>query len=112
MSEAGTKRCVVAYATREHQYLWTVDLPESATIADALDIARGIAAATLTTPTTRRGLLDVPWDTAPVGIFGELRDRKDVPRDGDRIEIYRPLRNDPRQRRRERVRRDRRAKRG
>jgi putative ubiquitin-RnfH superfamily antitoxin RatB of RatAB toxin-antitoxin module len=35
-----------------------------------------------------------------------------VPGDGDRIEIYRPLRSDPRQRRRERVRRDRRAKRG
>jgi putative ubiquitin-RnfH superfamily antitoxin RatB of RatAB toxin-antitoxin module len=53
----------------------------------------------------------VPWDAAPVGIFGEPRERQDVPADGDRIEIYRPLRSDPRQRRREKVRRDRRAKR-
>jgi hypothetical protein len=112
MSEARIKRCVVAYATREHQYLWTVDLPERATIAEALEIARGLAAATLTTAGTRCELDDVPWDTAPVGIFGEPRDRAEVPGDGDRIEIYRPLRSDPRQRRRERVRRDRRAKRG
>ena len=49
MAEAGTKRCVVAYATRDHQYLWTVELAESATIADALSIARGLAASTLTT---------------------------------------------------------------
>ena len=112
MSEAGTKRCVVAYATRDHQYLWTVDLHEEATIAEALEVARGLAAATLTTPDTRRELEEVPWDIAPVGIFGEPRDREDVPGDGDRIEIYRPLRSDPRQRRRERVRHDRRAKRG
>jgi uncharacterized protein len=112
MSAGGTKRCVVAYATREHQYLWTVDLPEGATIADALEVARGLAAATLTTVVTRRELDEVPWDTAPVGIFGEPRDRAEVPGDGDRIEIYRPLRGDPRQRRRERVRHDRRARRG
>jgi putative ubiquitin-RnfH superfamily antitoxin RatB of RatAB toxin-antitoxin module len=112
MSEARTKRCVVAYATREHQYLWTVDLPEGATIAEALEVARGLAAVTLTTPGTRRELEELPWDSAPVGIFGESHDRADVPGDGDRIEIYRPLRSDPRQRRRERVRRDRRSKRG
>jgi hypothetical protein len=110
MSEEGTKRCVVAYATREHQYLWTVDLHERATIADALEVARGLAAATLTTAATRQELHEVPWDTAPVGIFGEPRERQDVPADGDRIEIYRPLLSDPRQRRREKVRRDRRAK--
>ena len=112
MSEARIKRCVVAYATREHQYLWTVDLPERATIAEALEVARGLAAVTLTTPGTRRELEEIPWDTAPVGIFGEPRGRAELPADGDRIEIYRPLRSDPRQRRRERVRGDRRAKRG
>ena len=112
MSETGTKRCVVAYAAREHQYLWTVDLHERATIADALEVARGLAAATPTTAATRQELQEVPWDTAPVGIFGEPRERQDVPDDGDRIEIYRPLLGDPRQRRREKVRRDRRAKQG
>ena len=112
MAEPGTKRCVVAYATREHQYLWTVDLPERATIAEALEIARGLAATTLTTRGTREEINEVPWDSAPVGIFGEPRDRRDVPGDGDRIEIYRPLRSDPRERRRERVRKDRKSKHG
>jgi len=86
----------VAYATRERQYLWPVELAPGATICYALAAAR--LAANLDT---------VPWDEAPVGIFGELRERTDVPQEGDRIEIYRPLASDPRQRRRERVQRQR-----
>lgn len=86
----------MAYATRERQYLWPVELAPGATIGDALAAAR--LAANLDT---------VPWDDAPVGIFGELRERTDVPQEGDRIEIYRPLASDPRQRRRERVQRQR-----
>jgi putative ubiquitin-RnfH superfamily antitoxin RatB of RatAB toxin-antitoxin module len=92
----GAKRCLVAYATPERQYLWPVELAADETIGDALAAAR--LAANLDT---------VPWEDAPVGIFGELRERTDVPQDGDRIEIYRPLASDPRQRRRERVQRQR-----
>ena len=47
----------------------------------------------------------IPWDIAAVGIFGELRTRSDPCADGDRIELYRPLTRDPRERRRERVQR-------
>jgi hypothetical protein len=92
----GAKRCLVAYATRERQYLWPVELAPEGTIADALAVARLAA-----------NLDSVPWEDAPVGIFGELRERTDVPQEGDRIEIYRPLASDPRQRRRERVQRQR-----
>jgi uncharacterized protein len=98
MIEGGRKRCVVAYATRERQYLWAVDVDADATIADAIEAARQLADEP-----------DVPWDTAPVGIFGEVRERSDRPAEGDRIEIYRPLANDPRDRRRERVQRQRKA---
>ena len=94
MADAPRKRCVVAYALPDRQYLWTVELPVGATIAQALDEARRVASD-----------LDVPWDSADVGIFGELCDRHDVPRDGDRIELYRPLAQDPRESRRERARR-------
>jgi len=87
------KRCVVAYATAVQQHLWTVQLPRDATIGDAIIAARKIAR-----------LNEVPWEDAAVGIFGELRTRADVPMDGDRIELYRPLPNDPREERRERVR--------
>jgi uncharacterized protein len=92
----GGKRCCVAYATRERQYLWRVELPPSASIADALSAARALA-----------GDETIPWDSAAVGIFGEPRLRSDPCADGDRIELYRPLRRDPRERRRERAQRER-----
>jgi putative ubiquitin-RnfH superfamily antitoxin RatB of RatAB toxin-antitoxin module len=84
---------VVAYATRERQYLWAIELPLAGTIADAIEAARRVA-----------NLPEAPWETAPVGIFGELRDRSDQPADGDRVELYRPLHRDPRDQRRDRVR--------
>jgi len=93
VTHSTTKRCVVAYATPERQHLWTVELAPGASIADAINAARALAPEAV-----------VPWDDAPVGIFGELRARADVPADGDRVEIYRSLPNDPRQVRRERVR--------
>jgi putative ubiquitin-RnfH superfamily antitoxin RatB of RatAB toxin-antitoxin module len=101
VSSPGRKHCVVAYATRDEQWLWTVELPEGATVADALTEARRIA-----------NRSDVPWDSAPLGIFGQPCSRADIPREGDRIELYRALPSDPRQRRRERVRTERRASRG
>lgn len=90
----GKKRCIVAYATREHQYLWMVELPESASVEAALDAARAGAPE-----------VEVPWEHAEIGIFGETCVRGHVPADGDRIEIYRPLGRDPREARRERVHR-------
>jgi hypothetical protein len=83
------KHCVVAYGDSARQYLWRVALPAEATIADAIEVARRQAPD-----------IDVPWDSAPVGICGEPRSRADLPADGDRIELYRPLRDDPRARRR------------
>ena len=85
------KRCTVAYATAERQWLWAVTLADGATVADALEQARAQVAG-----------IEVPWN-ADVGIFGELCDRAAVPRDGDRIEIYRPLKADPKESRRERA---------
>ena len=86
MSEEGTKRCVVAYATREHQYLWTVDLPERATIADALEVARGLAAATLTTAATRQDYKKCPgtprrWESSVSRENGRRADRRRPHRD-------------------------------
>jgi uncharacterized protein len=86
------KSCTVAFATPDRQWVWQLRLSDDATVADALADARAQAAG-----------LDVPWD-ADVGIFGELCDRGAVPRDGDRIEIYRPLKADPKESRRERAR--------
>ena len=71
---ADRKRCVVAYATRDEQWLWNVELPAEATVADALNEARALA---------KRD--DVPWDSAPLGIFGQPCNRTDVPADGDHL---------------------------
>lgn len=81
----------MVFATPQRQWQWRVVLADDGTVAEALRRARDAA-----------GTLEVPWD-APVGIFGALCDRNAVPRDGDRIEIYRPLRADPKASRRERA---------
>ncbi len=80
---------MVAFAGHGRQFLWPVVLPAEATIAEAIEAARRQAQGA-----------EVPWDSAPVGVFGEPRTRADRPADGDRIELYRPLQEDPRTRRR------------
>jgi len=85
------KRCTVAFALPERQWRWEVELDDAATVGDALERAR-----------VQAGAIEVPWDAA-VGIFGQLCERNAVPRDGDRIEIYRPLKADPKVSRRARV---------
>jgi len=65
-----------------------LELPDEATIAEALAAAR-----------LRLGAV-ADWDRAPSGVFGEPRGRDYVPAEGDRIELYRPLQIDPRARRR------------
>ena len=85
------KRCTVAFATPTRQWSWTVEIADSATVGDALAAARAQA-----------GALAVPWD-ADVGIFGELCARDAPLRAGDRVEIYRPLKSDPKVSRRARA---------
>jgi putative ubiquitin-RnfH superfamily antitoxin RatB of RatAB toxin-antitoxin module len=46
----------------------------------------------------------VDWDAAVIGVWGRVRPRSDGLADGDRVEIYRPLHQDPKERRRERAR--------
>ena len=85
------KTVVVTFALPERQWAWEVRLSDGATVGDALEGARAQA-----------GSIEVPW-SGPIGIFGALCDRDSVPRDGDRIEIYRALKADPKESRRERV---------
>ena len=66
-------------------------LPPDATIAQALEAARA-----------QLGDAHIDWQAA-VGIFGQPCARDQVPQDGDRIELYRPLAADPRAARRARV---------
>jgi uncharacterized protein len=91
------KHCTVAFALLARQFLWALELPAEATVGQALEQARLQAAA-------QGEAGQVPWDSDALGIFGEPCRREDIPRDGDRVEIYRALINDPRASRRARVR--------
>lgn len=82
----------VAFARPETQVLRIVHLPPGSTAADAVEAS---------------GILDrhpeIDWPGAPLGVFGR-RVAADQPlRDGDRVEIYRPLTADPKEQRRRRA---------
>lgn len=83
MSEVGV---TVVYALPCAATEIALRLPEGATIADALDHAR-----------VRVALCEVDLARCPVGIFGRRARRDTMLADGDRVEVYRPLRADPKQ---------------
>ena len=99
MAEAGALprllHVAVAYSPRARMVdLTELALPAGATVRDAL-VASGLA--------ERHPGLDV--FAQPVGVWGR-RQPLDTPlRDGDRVEVYRPLEVDPKEARRQRQRR-------
>ena len=85
-------RVEVVYALPDRQELIEVELPPGATAADAVR-ASGLA--------DRYPAIDP--DRGPFGIFARRCAPTQPLRDGDRVEIYRPLRVDPKQARRGRA---------
>jgi putative ubiquitin-RnfH superfamily antitoxin RatB of RatAB toxin-antitoxin module len=74
----------IAYAIPKHQVWLTVDVPEGATLRDAVE---------------RSGILqqfpEIDLEHQKVGVFGKLVALDSKLEDGDRVEIYRPLVADP-----------------
>jgi putative ubiquitin-RnfH superfamily antitoxin RatB of RatAB toxin-antitoxin module len=99
---APRKRCLVAIDAPSGPVLLMVELPTDASIAAALVEARRLLEAGARSP-DGMDWAGIDW-AGPVGIWGRCRDRAEVPADNDRIELYRPLAMDPRQRRRARLR--------
>jgi putative ubiquitin-RnfH superfamily antitoxin RatB of RatAB toxin-antitoxin module len=87
-----SKRCRVLCDTPEGVRQCELDLPDEATIAIALESAR-----------LKLGESVVDWQRVSTGIYGRVRSRSYVPADGDRIELYRELRIEPRAARRARA---------
>lgn len=86
----------VAYALEEVQYLFSESVEEGTTVIEALKGSKL--------------LKEVPGLVIDkVGIFGKLVTHETVLREGDRIEVYRPLKVDPRDRRRLKVEEERKA---
>ena len=82
-------RVEVVFALPERQVLKTVQMPEGASVAEAI-AESGVA----------RQFPDVDFAPLQAGIWGKLVERDHVLTDGDRVEIYRPLEMDPREARR------------
>lgn len=91
-SAPGTIRVEVVYALPDRAWSWTIELPTGATVEQALqrvDIERLVPGAIV-----RADLLAI--FSRPVALTEALRD-------GDRIEVLRPLQADPKQARRSRA---------
>jgi hypothetical protein len=92
-------RVEVVYALPEEQTLFACELAPGSSVRDAIE---------------QSGLLGrhptLPIEKAKLGIFGRFCSLDDALQDGDRVEIYRPLRADPKEARRRRVELKRKAK--
>lgn len=80
----------VAAGTPEKQVLISLEVPEGTTLIEAVRRA-GVA----------ERLPGIEIDPQRLGVFGTVRSPDTELSDGDRAEVYRPLRADPKQVRRE-----------
>jgi len=94
MASADTLRVSVAFSPRAGEVdIVDLLLPQGATVEDAL------RASAMQSRHPGHAL-----EKLPVGIWGAFCDRGDALRDQDRVELYRPLRVDPKEARRLRQR--------
>ncbi|MEE4216878.1 MAG: RnfH family protein [Xanthomonadales bacterium] len=91
-SRPGMIEVEVAYALPARQVLQKILVPEGCTLEGAIDRS-GI----------REEYPDMRIDLSAVGIFGRKTPPGQELREGDRVEIYRPLIADPREARRRRA---------
>lgn len=92
MDSEAQLHCEVAYARPDRQWVIPVALPEGATAIDALRASQLAAQCPEVVP-----------ERATLGVFGKVVAADHRLRDGDRVEVYRPLECDPREARRART---------
>ena len=91
-------RVELAYSPAPRQVLSAaLELPAGSTVADALEGSGWLA------------LHGLALDSLRCGVWGRVTPLDHVLRDGDRVELYRPLTVDPKEARRLRYKRQRRA---
>jgi putative ubiquitin-RnfH superfamily antitoxin RatB of RatAB toxin-antitoxin module len=88
-SAEATVRATVVYCAPDRQWVVGVEVPAGSTLRDAV-VASGLPSQV---PQLDCAALDL-------GVFNRLRNPDAPVREGDRIEIYRPLAIDPKQARR------------
>ena len=82
----------IVYALAQRTIALALEVPPGATVADALRLSAA-----------DRGFQDLDLAHAAVGIFGKVASRDQPLKEGDRIEIYRPLLEEPKLARRNRA---------
>lgn len=91
-STGASIRVQVCYALPDHAFLRAVALPPGATLEQAV---------------RESGLLrerpEIDMATCTVGVYAKKKTLATVLRDGDRVEVYRPLQADPKDARRRRA---------
>lgn len=73
----------IAYSDTTGQVWLKIDVPDDSTVLDAIE---------------RSGVLqrfDIDLETQKVGIFGKVTKLENALKEGDRVEIYRPITADP-----------------
>lgn len=91
-------RASFAGAWASWQGVIDLELPNGATVASALAAARAVLRE------SAPAAADEPqWVDGVTGVFGEVCGRDRTLRDGDRVELYRPLSVDPKAARRARA---------
>lgn len=94
MAERASIRVSVVCAAPDRVLLRELDLPEDANVQDAIE-ASGF----------RQAWPDVVISAERLGVFARKVGLTTILRDGDRVEIYRALKIDPKDARRQRARR-------
>ena len=74
----------VAYATLAKQLWLNIEVPDGTTVHQAIEKS-GIL----------KEFTNIDLETQKVGIFGKVVELDDLIKDGDRVEIYRPITADP-----------------
>lgn len=91
----------VAYARPDEQLIVPVEVPEGASLEQAIRLSR-----------IQERFPEIDLETTKVGIFGKLGKLSAILQAGDRVEIYRPLNADPKAVRRQRAAAGKRMKKG
>lgn len=83
----------VVFATPDRQESVSLDVEPGTTLGEAIERSR-----------VQKLFPEVDLGACSTGIWNRVQPRETVLKDGDRIEIYRPLEIDPKERRRQRAR--------
>ena len=91
----------VAYARADQQVLAEVQVPEGATVREAIEASRVLAR-----------FPEIDLEKSKVGVYGKVVPLDTVVKNGDRVEIYRALIGDPKEIRKLRAAEGKKMKRG